>query len=61
MLDAYIIDRIRREQERQQRENARLPLYIDEHPPPPDRPRGPRDDSEGESEERGSVVIDFSV
>ena len=57
MLDAYIIDRIRREQERQRRERVQLPLVVDDRPPrSPSRER----DREPESE-RGSVVIDMNV
>lgn len=59
MLDAYIIDRIRRERERARRDGAQVPLYIE--PPRPDR-RPPADDEpEVEKPERGSVVIDFHV
>jgi hypothetical protein len=60
MLDAFIIDRIRRE--RQQREPSRLPLMVEI----PDMPR-PRDDRrerrpETEEEgERGVVIIDFGI
>ena len=56
MLDAYIIDRIRREQERSRRKDAQIPLHIE--PPPPDHPK-PRDPSIGDRPERGTTVIDF--
>ncbi len=59
MLDAFIIDRIRREREREQREDgAFVPLRIDVP-----RPQHPIDREEIEEEEspRGSVVIDFHV
>ncbi len=57
MLDAYIIEKIKREQERQ--ESERIPLHIE---PVPHR-RGDRDDR-GRDErerrpERGVVIIDF--
>lgn len=58
MLDAYIIDRIRRE--REQERDVRIPLHIE--PPPPPDPRA-EDDERGEETDdggnRGSVVIDF--
>ena len=58
MLDAYIIDRIRRERDQSQRRNSQVPLHIDNSlpEPPPPRPR-PR----SEERERGSVVIDFQL
>lgn len=59
MLDAYIIDRIRRERERGRRDGALVPLHIE--PPRPDpRPRR-RDEREEDQPERGSTVIDFQV
>lgn len=60
MLDAYIIDRIRREQERTQQIDRRIPLRIENpRPRPPEteersEPERPRDD-------RGSVTVDYSV
>ena len=57
MLDAYIIDRIRRERERNQRESIQIPLPV-EGPRPDDRRRPEREE---ERPERGSVVIDFHV
>lgn len=70
MLDAYIIDRIRRE--RESRESGRIPLRIEIPRPPSDgpshRPDYHRQDpsrSEGEEEqdsgERGMVIIDFTI
>jgi len=58
MLDAYIIDRIRRERERARRDGAQLPLHIE--PPRPDR-RPAADEKPEDRPERGSVVIDFHV
>ncbi len=68
MLDAYIIDRIRRERER---EGAQVPLRIEVPLPPPPtpgrpRPNGPsggwddRPDDNGYSD-RGSVHIDYRL
>ena len=59
MLDAYIIDRIRREQEERQR-GALVPLHI-EAPKPPPPPRPDEDDKDDREPERGSVVIDFHL
>lgn len=66
MLDAYIIDRIRRERERA-REQERLPLQP-EAPriaPPSKRERDERPGDLGPGDhaphERGSVIIDFQV
>lgn len=57
MLDAYIIDRIRRERERTHRESARLPLHI-ERPEPP----GPSEQTTDEDvPERGSAIVDYRV
>lgn len=59
MLDAYIIEHIRRERERAHREGAQVPLHI-EPPRPTPAPRR-HDEREEENGERGSVVIDFLV
>ncbi len=57
MLDAYIIDRIRRERELEQREGAFIPLHIEVPQPPPLQPA-----EEVEREpERGAIIIDFLV
>ena len=56
MLDAYIIEKIKREQERQ--ESERIPLHIEPTP----RPRHPEDRRYEEPErrsDRGVVIIDF--
>lgn len=56
MLDAFIIDRIRRDRERARREE-RVPLRPERPmPPPPERER-PRDDRP----DTGSVEIDFHL
>ncbi len=58
MLDAYIIDRIRREREQQRKESG-IPLRIERDPPPPPAPPpvhtpgGPSDD---EDDGNGTVV-----
>ena len=61
MLDAYIIDRIRREREQAEQRDARLPLPLEDRPlpEPPTPPAHERDDAP--KEERGSVVIDFQL
>lgn len=56
MLDAFIIDRIRRQPE--QRDGALVPLHI-EVPRPPPEPEPRR--SELDREERGITEIDFSI
>ena len=56
MLDAYIIDRIRREQERQRRNGAQIPLHIE--PPPPERGRE-RKDKRDDKSDRGTTIVDF--
>jgi len=55
MLDAYIIEKIKREQERDklQRQPARI-----ERPQPPSQ-RRPSDSSEKNKPERGVVIIEF--
>ena len=61
MLDAYIIDRIRKEREEQERRQSRVPLHIE--PPPGGGPDDERDRSDGAGDQgdRGSVVIDFHL
>lgn len=57
MLDAYIIERIRRERERSRKEPF-VPLHIEDtrrRPAPDER----QDDSQ--EPKRGSVVIDFQL
>jgi hypothetical protein len=63
VLDAYIIDRIRRERDRDREEGAFVPLRIE--PPGPRSPHtapaeAPRDERDDENE-RGSVVVDFTL
>ena len=60
MLDAYIIERIRRERDAAREQGGFIPLRIDvpEEPPPRGEPsKTERDDSA----DRGSVIIDFSI
>lgn len=57
MLDAYIIDRIRRDREREQ-ERSRPALRI----PPPPPPDPPKDRKEGDDEgSRGVVIVDYRL
>lgn len=61
MLDAYIIDRLRREREQREQQDRRLPLYI-----PPPEPHDPRHDRQGRDEEpkddeRGVHEVDFTL
>lgn len=55
MLDAYIIDRRKREREAAERPRLVLPV-----PEPPQRPHGP-DPKQESGAERGSVEIDFTI
>ncbi len=57
MLDAYIIDRIRREREREKRDGAFVPLHIEV--PRDERPQDPKPDAD--EGERGSTEIDFKL
>lgn len=52
MLDAYIIDRIRKEREQSEEQSSQIPLYIDDRPPPPQPQPEPQDSG------RGTVIID---
>ena len=57
MLDAYIIEKIKREQERD--DSQRLPLRIDQ-PRPPERPSPSwHDDDDDEQRDRGIIIIDL--
>ena len=57
MLDAYIIERIRRDQDIARPRNSQIPLYIDDAPPLEKERREP----EPQSEENGSEVVDFHL
>jgi len=57
MLDAYIIERIRKEKALEQQERAQLPLHIEKRPVSP-QDRRPEDST---SDEHGSLDIDFQV
>ncbi len=57
MLDAYIIEKIKREHERKREEN-RIPLQI-ENPDNDPRPRSPEPAGDEPTPERGVVIIDF--
>jgi hypothetical protein len=58
VLDAYIIDRIRRERDRDREEGAFVPLRIE---PPPRAATPPPQEEREQENERGSVVIDFTL
>ena len=61
MLDAYIIDRIRREREEESREGNLVPLHI-EVPRPVEEDRTENGDApDRERRDRGSVIIDFQL
>lgn len=61
MLDAFIIERIRRERERQ-RDGAYAPLHIEPPMPPSEPPRPRREDTDDDrTPDRGSVIIDFQL
>lgn len=56
MLDVYIIDRLRREQERPQ--SSYIPLYIE--PPQPHQDGPPHEEEEREEpSQHGVVIIDY--
>lgn len=57
MLDAYIIERIRKEKALEQQERSRVPLHIEK------RPTSPQDRSPDDAtpDDRGSLDIDFQV
>lgn len=57
MLDAFIIEKIRREEE--QRRYERLPLRI-ERPSPPRRPSPDDKRDDDEQRDRGVVIIEFA-
>ncbi|RME28181.1 MAG: hypothetical protein D6798_02940 [Deltaproteobacteria bacterium] len=62
MLDAFIIEKIRREQEHERsRRRPRLPL-LPGGPPPPQRPlEEGRDPDREEERDGGAVIIDFTI
>ncbi len=57
MLDAYIIRKIKQEKEA---ETSRAPLHI-EVPLEPQRPEEEADGAEEDREDRGVVILDYSV
>ena len=59
MLDAFIIEEIkRRERARQERDRPAIELPL---PPPVEKPPRRRSDEEDEKPRRGVVIIDLSV
>lgn len=60
MLDAFIIEQIRRDRmEREKRDGARAPLRIEV--PLPQPAEREEDSSDRQQPDRGSVVIDFQL
>jgi hypothetical protein len=57
MLDAYIIERIRKEREANRERGALVPLRIET---PRHEPKPPAEEEDAERD-RGSVVIDFQL
>jgi len=57
MLDAYIIDRIRKERQPREHEREQLPLHI--HNPEPRKPQA--DERDDRSPERGTDVVDYRL
>ncbi len=57
MLDAYIIDRIRKEREPQKDGRIPLQIHVPTPPPPDDRAKNRDDDSPS----RGSDIVDYSM
>ena len=57
MLDAYIIERIRRERESQKKRGTLVPLHIDV---PSQRPRE-QEEEDRRRDEIGSTVVDFQL
>jgi hypothetical protein len=60
MLDAYIIDRIRRQREEQARQDGRVPLEI-RMPDRPPMPQWEPPDGERSDTDRGVVDVDFTI
>lgn len=60
MLDAYIIERIRQEQERQ-RKDTRLPLHIERDREPPRPPAVTPPSEPPPHDDAGGAVIDFRL
>lgn len=67
MLDAYIIERIRRDREQGERERERLRLPLPEMPAPFEPPLEQRPDGTsptrppGDDREGGVVIVDFTI
>jgi hypothetical protein len=62
MLDAYIVDRMRRERERAKARETRVPLSIEPPPPPDSRDlERPAEENESDRPKRGVVVVDFTL
>lgn len=59
MLDAFIIEQIRKREERSRDQRPFLELPLPSRPSPEEREEAPRYDKEEEGE-RGVIVIDFA-
>jgi len=57
MLDAYIIERIRRERDTDRQRGAVIPLHIEV----PRRQPEAREDQREEEDDRGSAVVDYQL
>ena len=57
MLDAFIIEEIRRREQERENHRPRLDLPL----PEPTRPQRQIDTNEEEAPERGVVIIDYSI
>lgn len=58
MLDAYIIERIRRERDTDRQRGAVVPLHIEVPRPTPESADESRDDRK---DDRGSTVVDYQL
>jgi hypothetical protein len=59
MLDAYIIDRIRRERESRERRRPQIRIEVPMGPPPNHQDRDQK--SERSSDESGVTIVDYGV
>jgi len=58
MLDAYIIQKIKEEAEA---DSSRAPIHIEIPMGPPQQQERESDEEDGEKDEHGVVIIDYSV
>lgn len=57
MLDAYIIERIRREREDERQRGAVIPLHIEV----PRRSPEAREEQTDDEDDRGSAIVDYQL